>query len=290
MEEFEERLIHLHHCRGISQRGILKILQFDITLKSLYHISPPTLKTLTQLSPEHFSKFYYDLHHLDPVHILSNLSNNNIGYLTIFDNEYPYLLKQIHNPPFVLYTIGNHSLLKNSCLAIVGSRKGNIYARKTIEILLPPLIEKEINIVSGLARGVDTIAHQSTINFGGNTISILGSGFFHIYPQENKGLAENMKKDHLLISEYPPQIKPQKWHFPMRNRIISGLSIGTLIIQAEERSGSLITADYALQEGREVFAVPGSMFDPMSKGTNMLIQQGAKLVLSGEDIINELNI
>ncbi|MGE6258738.1 DNA-processing protein DprA [Heyndrickxia sporothermodurans] len=290
MKEFKIRLLHLHHCRGIGQQGILKILQYDPSLKKLYHFSAPLLRNLTQLSSENFRKFHYDLHHLDPTKIILNLTTNKINYVTIFDKDYPYLLKQIYNPPLVLYTIGNMSLMKNPCLAIVGSRKGNENARLAIEVLLPPLIKKGINIVSGLAKGVDTMAHQSTIKLKGKTIGILGSGFFHVYPQENELLAENMKKEHLLISEYPPQVRPQRWHFPMRNRIISGLCRGTLIIQAEERSGSLITAEYALQEGREVFAVPGYISDSLSRGTNRLIQQGAKLVLHGEDIIEELYI
>ncbi|GIN83714.1 DNA processing protein DprA [Heyndrickxia sporothermodurans] len=290
MEEFKIRLLHLHHCRGIGQQGILKILQYDPSLKNLYHFSAPLLRNITQLSSESFPKFHYDLHHLDPTKIILNLTTNKINYVTIFDKDYPYLLKQIYNPPLVLYTIGNISLMKNPCLAIVGSRKGNEIARIAIEELLPPLIKKGINIVSGLAKGVDTIAHQSTIKLKGKTIGILGSGFFHVYPQENELLAENMKKEHLLISEYPPQARPQRWHFPMRNRIISGLCRGTLIIQAEERSGSLITAEYALQEGREVFAVPGYISDSLSRGTNRLIQQGAKLVLHGEDIIEEFFI
>lgn len=290
MEEFNKKLIHLHYCRGIGSQAIIAILKSDPSLKNIYRLSDPTLKNLTQLSPEAFSKFYYDLHHLYPDKILTTLMNHNIHPITIFDKEYPFRLKQVYNPPIVLYTIGNASLLNQPSLAIVGSRKGNGYARKVIEELLPGLINRGVIITSGLAKGVDTIAHQTTIQFGGNTIGVLGNGFFHVYPQENKQLAENMKKEHLLISEYPPHTKPQKWHFPMRNRIINGLSIGTLIIQAEERSGSLITAEYALQEGREVFAIPGNMFDPLSKGTNMLIQQGAKLVLKSEDIITELNL
>ncbi|MGE8204095.1 DNA-processing protein DprA [Heyndrickxia sp. NPDC080065] len=290
MEELKKRLIHLHHCRGIGSKGILKIMKIDSELKNLYQFSISVLQDITRISSENFSKFYYDLHHLDLTKILTIYSTHNISCMTIFDKEYPFILKQIYNPPLVLYTIGNTSLLNYPSIAIVGSRKGNEYAKKSLEQLLPLLVKKRLNVISGLARGVDTIAHQMTIRYGGKTIGVLGSGFFHIYPQENRMLVENMKKGHLLISEYPPSTRPQKWHFPMRNRIISGLSKGILIVQAEERSGSLITAEYALQEGREVFAVPGNMMESLSKGTNLLIQQGAKLVLTGEDILAEMNI
>lgn len=233
MEEYKKRLIHLHYCRGIGSKGMISILKSDPSLKNIYRFSDSTLKNLTQLPPELFSKFYYDLQHLNPDKIIATLTNHNIHPITIFDKTYPFRLKQIYNPPIVLYTMGNATLLNEPSLAIVGSRKGNGYARKVIEELLPSLLNKRMIITSGLAKGVDTIAHQVTIQFGGKTIGVLGNGFFHVYPQENKQLAENMKKEHLLISEYPPQVKPQKWHFPMRNRIINGLSVGTLIIQAE---------------------------------------------------------
>ncbi|MES1043042.1 DNA-protecting protein DprA [Heyndrickxia oleronia] len=288
MKAFKKRIIHLHHCRGINSKDIIKIIQSDPTLKNLYKTPPSKLKSIINSSPEHFSKFYYDLHHLKIDQILSTYQKHHIYCLTVFDPDYPYLLKQCYNPPLALYVIGNVSLLNSPCVAIVGSRKGNIYGRKAIEQILPTLIKKKITIISGLAKGIDTMAHEMTILHGGKTICVLGSGFFHIYPQENRRLAENMKKEHLLLSEYPPNTKPQRWHFPMRNRIISGLSKGIVVIQAEEKSGSLITADFALQENREVFAIPGSVVDPLSKGTNFLIQQGAKLVLTGDDILEEI--
>jgi DNA processing protein len=144
-------------------------------------------------------------------------------------------------------------------------------------------------IVSGLAIGIDVESHKLAIQNDGSTIAVLGSGFNHIYPKEHIPISRQIAANHLLISEYPPDRKPAKWQFPMRNRIISGLSRGTLIIEAREKSGSLITGDYALQEGREVFAVPGSILEPCSAGTNHLIQQGAKLTTCAEDIYEELS-
>jgi DNA processing protein len=288
MDQLKKRLIHLHHCRGIGSQGIIKILKNDPELHSLYKYSPTTLKTITQGSIPQFENFYYDLHHLPIDFLLENYQNKNIWCMTIFEEEYPTLLKHIYNPPLVLYTVGNLQLLHSPSIAIVGSRKADLYALKAIQSILPALIQRKIVIISGLAKGVDTMAHKTAIRYHGETIGVLGSGFFHIYPQENIALVENMKKEHLIISEYPPQTRPQKWHFPMRNRIISGLAKGAVIIQAEQRSGSLITAEYALQEGRDVFAVPGNIHESLSQGTNKLIQQGAKLVLTGEDILEEL--
>lgn len=287
MEEFKKRLIHLHHCQGISSSIILKILKKDPDLQSLYRLSLNELKSITLGKTSQLERIYYDLHHLSIDSLLINYQTHHIQCHTIFDETYPILLKQTYNPPFVLYSIGNTNLLHLPSIAIVGSRKANFEALKAIRKIMPTLIEKEFVINSGLARGVDTMAHKTSIQCKGKTVGVLGSGFFHIYPQENIGLVENMKKEHLIISEYPPDTKPQKWHFPMRNRIISGLSKGIVVIQAEQRSGSLITAEYALQEGREVFAVPGNINESLSQGTNKLIQQGAKLVQSGEDILEE---
>lgn len=215
---------------------------------------------------------------------------NGISVITYRDKEYPSMLKEIYDPPLVLFTIGEKALLNRKSIAIVGARNADSYAEKAIAMLLAPLLESGFAIVSGLAKGTDTIAHQQTIRLGGKTIGVLGGGFFHLYPPENKPLFETMKQDHLLVSEYPPIFRPKKWYFPQRNRIISGLAKGTLIVQAKSRSGSLITADFALEEGREVFAVPGPIGVPLSEGANRLIQQGAKLVTTGYDILEELLI
>lgn len=216
--------------------------------------------------------------------------SHGIGYLTYFDAEYPDLLREIYNPPLILFYKGNIKLLTQKALAIVGARDANYYGRQVLNKIIPPLIEKEMVIVSGLAKGIDTFAHMATIENRGQTIAVLGGGFFHIYPKENDSLAKEIALRHLLLSEYPPIERPAKWKFPMRNRIISGLTQGTLVVQAKERSGSLITADFALEQGREVFAIPGNITDVLSGGTNDLIQQGAKLVMNANHIIEELNV
>lgn len=233
-------------------------------------------------------KFSREFHAIHIKKLLKLYAKENIDILPYNHDDYPALLREIHDPPLVLFSRGDRSLLSKKAIAIVGARDANRYANDAIELLLPPLIDKGIVIVSGLAKGTDTIAHERTIANGGNTIAVLGGGFFHIYPRENRQLADEMKQSHLLLSEYPPIWRPEKWHFPMRNRIISGLTLGTVVIQAKSRSGSLITADQALETGREVFALPGHINQPLSAGTNHLIQQGAKLVTNGQDILEEI--
>lgn len=205
------------------------------------------------------------------------------------DSDYPWLLGQIYDPPQLLYCLGNKSLLGKKLIAVVGSRKMTPYGKWASEKLTKELVEKGFVIVSGLARGVDTSAHRAALRAKGLTIAVLGSGFDHIYPGENKRLAQEIvEKGGLLISEYPPEQRVLSANFPKRNRIISGLSLGVLVIEATLKSGSLITARLSLEQGREVFAIPGPINSAQSEGTAMLIQQGAKLVFRLEDILEEI--
>lgn len=222
--------------------------------------------------------------------IINLYNSHNIQFITILDPEYPPLLKEIYQPPLGLFILGNKELLSQKILAIVGARDADGLGKDVLNKLLPPLIDRQLVIVSGLAKGADTFAHEKTIQLGGKTIAVLGSGFYHIYPRENMKLAKIIAMDHCLVSEYPPIKRPEKWHFPMRNRIIAGLSLGVLVLQAKRRSGSLITADFALDAGREVFAIPGPIQHKLFEGTNRLIQQGAKLVMNAQDILEELQV
>ncbi|MEH7122870.1 DNA-processing protein DprA [Bacillus sp. JJ1773] len=288
MDDFKLRLIHLHHCRGIGWKTILNILKADPELKRLYNLSLHDL-FLQNTNTTTASAILHDLHSDFILQQISQYQSNGISMITIFDVEYPELLKEIYQPPWVLYGKGDLSLLKNHLhLAVVGSRQYNDYGEDAIQRFFPKLIENEIVIVSGLAAGIDKIAHETAIHLKGKTIGVIAGGLYNIYPQENRELSIKMMKNQLILSEYPPITKPMKWQFPMRNRIISGICKGTFIVQAKSKSGSLITANYAVQEGREVFALPGNIFSPYSAGTNELIQQGAKLVKSSEDIIEEL--
>lgn len=213
----------------------------------------------------------------------------DIHVSTIYDEDYPTELREIYHPPSVLFYQGDWSLTKKRKLGIVGSRTCTLYGKKALTHLLPELVKNQVTIVSGLAAGIDREAHFQTISLGGRTISVIGTGLNYFYPKENFALQKKSSQEHLLISEYPIGIPPQRHHFPMRNRIIAGLSQGVLVIEAKERSGSLITANVALQENREVFAVPGDILNESYQGTNQLIQAGAKLVLSTKDILQEMN-
>ncbi|MFT8319482.1 MAG: DNA-processing protein DprA [Bacillus sp. (in: firmicutes)] len=287
MEKLNEKLILLDHCRGISWKTILFLLKTDPDLQTL---SSTSSQAISSFSRPLKSEAIEDYHSPLIQEQISQYAPNGITAITYFDSRYPSILKEIYQPPWVLYAKGDLSLLNfEKKLAIVGSRLATNYSQKVIENLIPELIGHNITIVSGLAAGVDSIAHKSTIAKGGKTIGVIAGGLFHIYPKENIQLASIMMKHHLVLSEYPPLCKPNRWQFPMRNRIISGLCNGTLIVEAKRKSGSLITANYAVNEGRDVFAVPGSIFSPYSAGTNELIKAGAKPVITANDILEEWN-
>lgn len=219
---------------------------------------------------------------------IKRLQEQKVKVLTILDGAYPQRLKEIYLPPIVLFYRGNLSLINQRAVAIVGSRDYSKYAKECICELIPSLVKEDIVVISGLARGVDTLAHEETLKANGNTIAVIGSGLDVVYPPENSKLYDVIAKRGLILSEYPLQSRPLKFHFPYRNRIIAGLSHGVCVIEAKEKSGSLITANLALSENREVFAVPGSIFSTHSKGTNSLIEAGACLVSSGETISKNL--
>ncbi|MBT2573370.1 DNA-processing protein DprA [Bacillus sp. ISL-51] len=220
---------------------------------------------------------------------LSDFRRQGISVIPISSSRYPSWLKTIYDPPAVLFAKGDASLLeKGRKIGIVGTRKPTEDGIKAVHHLTAELSKKGWIIVSGLAAGIDGLSHKASIRAKGHTIGVIAGGFHHIYPRENLPLAEYMAEHQLLLSEHPPETKPKKWHFPMRNRIISGLSEGIVVVQGKEKSGSLITAYQALEQGREVFAVPGSIFNPYSGGPIKLIQEGAKAVLCAEDIDGEL--
>ncbi len=212
----------------------------------------------------------------------------NVEVLIISDPRYPKLLKEIFDPPLVLFCRGEIESLDRHNIAIVGSRRASPYGINTAERLGRDLAERGLNIVSGLARGIDTAAHRGALEANGKTLAVLGSGLNHIYPRENKKLAQHIESHGCVISEFPLDTSPSPQNFPIRNRIISGLSLGTCLVEAAEFSGSLITARLALEQGREVFAVPGNITSKTSFGPNLWIKQGAKLVQDWQDVVEEL--
>ncbi|MBT2691432.1 DNA-processing protein DprA [Bacillus sp. ISL-55] len=284
MDALKKKLIQLVHSKYASWKAIYSILKANSA------ISNNEAANYTSINPrvERLSK---DHQFISADKLINDYTTQNIHLITIFDDDYPDRLKTIYQPPWMLFARGDLTLLKNrESLAVVGSRNATAYGIGAIDYLFPSLIEKNVLIVSGLARGIDAHAHKAAIKLGGKTIGVIAGGFQNLYPKENIKLAEYMMEKQLVLSEYPPATIPAKWQFPMRNRIISGLSGGTLVVEARKKSGSLITADFALSEGRDVFAVPGSILSPDSDGVHYLIQQGAKLVKSSEDILEELGM
>ena len=210
-----------------------------------------------------------------------------IEEISINSKEYPKNLKNIYDPPKKIYLIGNKDLLYQKGIAIVGARDATQYGKKIAYNLAKELSEQNIVIISGLAIGIDSYAHKGSLEKG--TIAVLGSGIDNIYPKENLELArEIIKNKGCIISEYPLGTKPERLHFPQRNRIISGLSDGVVVIEASKKSGALITAEFALEQGKEIFAVPGDINKKQSEGTNQLIKDGAILLTSATDILENI--
>jgi DNA processing protein len=217
---------------------------------------------------------------------IERMEKRGFSALTIEDERYPKPLREISDPPLVLYYAGKIDVLSEPSVSIVGARKPTPYGRAVAERLAYDLSAKGLVVVSGLARGIDSISHWGALR-GGKTIAVLGSGLERIYPKENESLCEKIIEDGLVLSEYPLKAAPLKYHFPCRNRIISGLTIGVVVVEGTRRSGSLITARLALDANREVMAVPGNITSELSQGTNWLLQDGAKLVTDWKDVVEE---
>ncbi len=206
------------------------------------------------------------------------------------EGEYPHLLAEIYNPPVLLFGIGDKRVLNGPNVAIVGSRRATRYGQEAAQKIARGLVQSGVTVVSGMAMGIDTFAHRGAIEAGGNTIAVLGSGIDVPYPLRNRGLMQEIVKSGAVITEFLPGTHPESRNFPQRNRIISGISLGIVVVEAGLRSGSLITASLALEQGREVMAVPGSVRSNVSRGTHWLIKQGATLVESAQDVLETLGL
>lgn len=227
---------------------------------------------------------------INPGAKMEYMNRLGVRLITWHDSLYPDRLKEIHDYPAMLFIRGTITKEDNWALAIVGSRQPTIYGKQVSEEMAAELTRNGITIVSGMARGIDTIAHKAVLSAEGRTLAVLGGGIDCIYPPENNSLARQISMHGGVISEYPPGIHPRPEYFPQRNRIISGLCMGVLVIEAGETSGALITAHLALEQNREVFAIPGSILSTASTGSNKLIQEGAKLVQKVSDILEEFNL
>lgn len=260
----------------------------QVGLEALFSCDEDTLTKLGLSALQRASILSPDGDKIDQI-LLS--TTNCCDILTYQDAAYPSLLKQIYDPPLVLFTRGNVALLNTPQLAIVGSRNSTIYGRETAKSISHDLSVNGLTITSGLAVGVDTSAHCGALDAKGKTIAVVATGLDRVYPARNKMLMSRVLNNNgLLISEFNPGVSPKPGNFPKRNRIISGLSLGVLVVEATIKSGSLISARCALEQNREVFAVPGSINNPQATGCHHLIKQGAKLIEKSADILEELNV
>jgi len=227
---------------------------------------------------------------LDLDRMIADVHASGAVILTLDDPDYPRLLRELPGSPPVLYVKGTLSDADQWALAFVGTRRASVYGRDMTYRLVTSLVQAGLTIVSGLALGIDAAAHKAALEAGGRTIAVLGSGIDRIYPPEHRQLAAAIAQSGALVSEFPLGTPPEAKNFPVRNRLISGLSLGVVVVEAPESSGALLTADTALDQGRDVFAVPGNVTAKTSMGTNRLIQNGAKLVIDANDILDELNL
>lgn len=289
-ENFMLHYLALNEIRGIGPAHIEKLLQLYGNVKEIFNQSTKELtsKGLSLFCAESIvKKSTFEI----AEKYLIKAEQQGLKIITLQCKEYSDLLKEIYMPPPVLYIKGNEKLLRSmSSLGIVGTRNPDSYGKRAVESIVEELVSNKMTIVSGMAAGIDTLAHKECLKSGGNTIAVLGTGADIVYPERNRELSHEISEKGLIISEFPPGTFPARYNFPKRNRIISGLSLGTLVVQAKSRSGSLITAHHALQQDREVFAVPGDIFNDKCDGTFRLLKDGAIPVKSAGDILSSLSI
>lgn len=274
---------------GIGRVKTSQLLEYFSTLENAWDAPSGELKK-AGLDSKLISAIINLRPKISPDDEINNLHKYKVKAIPCNSSAYPQRLKEIHDYPPIIYIRGSIKPEDECCLAVVGTRRATVYGRQVTEEIVTDLAKNKITIVSGLAKGIDSIAHRSALEANGRTIAIFASGLDIVYPAENAGLARDIMEQGALVSEHPLGTKPKADNFPRRNRIMSGLSLGILVIEAGEKSGALITVEQALQQNREVFAVPGSILSPASKGTNSILQQGAKLVRNHMDILEELNL
>lgn len=281
---------------NLGSKRKLELLKKYKNPKTIYSIKEKELANIKGLGEKTIEKILDEKIKKNLENHIKYMIKNGMDIVSICDDEYPQILKEIYDPPISLYTKGDKSILNKKAIAIVGCREVSEYGRSVAKYFSYHLARRGINIISGLAKGVDSYAHIGAIcgekedylhsNTYGKTIAVVGNGLDIVYPKENERLARQIiQSGGVIVSEYPLGTKPEKMNFPARNRIISGMSKGILVVEAKEKSGTLITVDFALEQGRDVFVVPGNINSINSVGTNDLIKQGAKLVTTYKDII-----
>ena len=281
-------LIHLNLIPGIGNHTIRRLLAaFGSAEKSLAATSEE-LAQIDGLTPDVRQHLIDGRSRAPLAQELELIEQHQCHIVTLNDESYPPLLKQISDPPVLLYITGQLPIVDTLSVAIVGSRSPTEYGKTISQQLSHQLAARGITVVSGFARGIDTCVHRGTLEAGGRTVAVFGCGLSIMYPETNQALAAEIIKSGALVSEFPMTMPPRGANFPRRNRVISGLTLGTLVVEASDRSGSLITARHAADQGREVFAVPGQIFSNVSRGTHSLINQGATLINSVDDILDAL--
>ena len=280
-------LLGLSMIEGLGPIFITKLLRVFGNAKEIWNATDNSLKKIEGIGETRIRKINKFRNSLDLDLEIKKLKSKGVNFICLEDDNYPERLKNIYDPPPVLFYKGKE-IFNIPAVAIVGSRRASVYGRETAMKLARGLSRRGITIVSGMALGIDSAGHQGALSINAKTIAVLGSGVDYIYPPENNHLYYKIQNKGAILSEFPPNIKPIPAHFPRRNRIISGLSQGVIVVEAAQRSGSLITADFALEQGREVFAVPGNINRYQSKGANNLIKKGAVMVTSVDDILEEI--
>ncbi|WP_347860607.1 DNA-processing protein DprA [Salimicrobium sp. PL1-032A] len=277
-------LLLLQSSPNVTRRLLKQMIRQDPSLSTFIHSSSARWHHQLPLPAE---RAYKIQKHISDPSIQRKLyeSLQRFHVLTISDHEYPVSLKRIPDPPLVLYASGDLSLLEHDrCLSVIGTRKPSSYALPAMKKVLLPLVASHC-LVSGMAQGVDQYAHQLALRNGGRTIAVLGSGFDCVYPKNDLQLYQQLMTEELVLTEYAPYVVPQRFHFPERNRLISGLSEATVVVEARMKSGTMITVDQALEQGKDVYAFPGPVGSETSEGCHFIIDQGARIVHTHHDIV-----
>ncbi|MBU5314216.1 DNA-processing protein DprA [Tissierella carlieri] len=274
---------------GIGNVNIGKIIDHFYDLRDLWELNSNQFSFIKNLNNEVREKLIHNRNNEYIKRLFDNIEKENVHVITIYDENYPTRLRYINDSPRVIYVKGNIIEEDSVAIAIVGSRKATTYGKWACEKFTKELANLGVTIISGLASGIDTIAHKTALDNGARTIGVLGNGIDIVYPKKNLFLYNDIEKNGGIVSEFPLGTPPLAFNFPQRNRIISGLSMGVIVVEAQEKSGSLITAHHALEQGKDIFALPGNINSIFSGGTNKLIKDGAKPLLEIDDIIEEIN-
>ena len=280
----------LHNIPGFGNAKIRQLYEDIHCAEELYHMSLPDLKRLQGFTEEEIKTIHKSQKKWNVDKEWFRLMEQGIGFVSLEQPEFPEKVRHIHNPPYALYYVGKLPDENRKTVAIVGARTRSAYGSQIATELGKVLAQNGVQVISGMARGIDRDAHQGAIEGGGDTYAVLGCGVDICYPKENRFLYQKMIETGGVISEYPPGTQPVSRQFPARNRIIAGLCNCVVVVEAKEKSGSLITADFAMEEGRDIYAVPGRICDTLSQGCNRLIKQGAGALISVEDFLSDLEV